>query len=84
MTRLRKQVGIAALGLLLGRIYTNIEYVASAQDDVSIVGCWRVAAVFGRALKDDVHVTIGFNHLTAVLDIVLQPNVYFGVQFLHK
>ena len=57
--------------MLLGRVHANIEYVASAEDDVSVVGCRRVTPVFGRAIKDDVHVTIRLDHLAAVLDIVL-------------
>jgi len=70
--------------LQLARVDTDVENIAASEYDVSIVGCGRVAAVFGCALKYDVHVAVGLDHFAAVLHIMLQSNVDFGVQLLHE
>jgi len=72
------------LGWLPGRVDTYVEYVASSQYHVSEVCRGRIAAVLGGAFQYDVHVAIGIDHLAAVFDIVLQPNVNVAVKFLHE
>ena len=67
------------LGLLLARVDADVEYVAPAQYDVSVVGCRRVSTILCRALQYGVHVTIRLDHLPAVFYIILQPNVDFGI-----
>ena len=67
------------LGRLLGRVDTDVEYVTSSQYNVPVVLRRRVTAVLGGPFQYDVHVAIGIDHLSAILDIVLQPNVNFAV-----
>jgi len=72
------------LRLLLARIDTNVENIATTKDEVTVVGCWRVAAELRSAFKDDVHVTVGIYHAAVVLDIILESNVHFSVKLLHE
>ena len=72
------------LGRLLGRVDTDVEDVASSQDYVSVVCRRRVATVLGGSFQYDVHVAVGIDHLAAVFDIVLQPNVNVAVEFFHE
>lgn len=62
--------------------HTHIEYVASAQNEVTEVCRGRVASIFNGSVQDYVHVTVAVDHLPSVLDIVLQPDRDVGVQFL--
>ena len=69
-------------GLLSCLAHTHVEYVASAQNEVTEVCRGRVASIFNGAVQDYVHVTVAVDHLTSVLDIVLQPDCNVGVQLL--
>ena len=73
------QLTSVRLGLLLARVNADVEYVAAAQDHVSVVRSWGVPAVFRGAFQNDVHVAVGVNHPPAILNIVLKPNVDFRV-----
>ena len=68
-----------ALDLLLAGVNADVEYVAAAQNHVTVVCGGRVTTVFRSAFKYDVHVTIGVNHSPSVLNIILQSYVYFRV-----
>ena len=70
--------------MLLASVYTDVEYVAAPQYYVAIIGGGRITPVLRSALKDDVHVAVGVYHFPAVLYIVLEPDVHFGVEFLHQ
>ena len=69
-------------GLLSCLVHTDVEYVASAQNEVTEVCCGRVASVLDGSVQDYVHVTVAVDHLPSVLDIVLQPDRNVGVQLL--
>ena len=68
--------------LLSCLVRTDVEYVASSQNEVPEVCCGRVTSIFGGSVQDYVHVTVAVDHLSAVLDIVLQPDRNVGVQLL--
>lgn len=69
---------------MLSRINTNVQYVASAKNDIPIIRCWGVASEFRSTFEDYVHVAIGVDHAAMVFNIILQSNVYFGVKFLDQ
>ena len=72
-------------GWLLSRLVnTNVEYVASAQNEVSEVCGRRVAPVLGRSVQYYVHMAVAVDHLAAVLDIILQSDGDVGVQLLYQ
>ena len=59
------------LSLLFARLDANVENVASAKDNVTIVGRWRIASVLCCSVEDYVHVAVCVNHPAAVFYIVL-------------
>mgnify|MGYP007084753640 CR=1 FL=1 len=63
---------------------TNVENVASTQDQVTEIRGRRVAAVFCCSVQDYVHVTVAVDHLAPVLDVVLQPDGDIRVQLLDE
>jgi len=69
---------------LLASVDTYVEYVTAAKDYVSIVGGRGVTTILGCALKYDVHVTIGVDHASSILDIVLQSNIDLRVELLNE
>ena len=75
---------MCALRLLLASLDAYVQYVAAAKYHVAVVGGRRVTTVFGCPFKYYVHVAIGVNHSASVLDIVLQSNIDFRVEFLHE
>ena len=73
----------ARLGRLLGCVDTDVEDVASSQDNVAVVGCGRIASVFCSPFKDYVHVNIRADHTASVFDIILEANADLRIQLLH-
>jgi hypothetical protein len=69
---------------LLAGFDAYVENVATAKDYVTVVGGWRVTAVFRGAFEYDVHVAVGVDHLPSVLNVVLESNVDFRVEFFHE
>ena len=72
------------LCLLLARFNRNVQNIAATKNYVAIVRRWRVTSVFCGPLKDDVHVAVGVDHVSAVLDVVLEADDDFGIQFLDQ
>lgn len=70
--------------LLSCLVNTNVEYVASTQNEVSEVCSRRVASIFRRSVQDYVHVAVAIDHLAAVLDVVLESDRNVGVQLLDQ
>jgi len=80
MSRIATPLG----SLLPAVVHTNVQYVASTQNDVSEVCGGGVASILDCPIKNYVHVTVAVDHLPSVLDIVLQPDRDVGVQLLNQ
>jgi hypothetical protein len=76
-------IGGVCLDLLFG-FNAYVQYVATTEYYVPVIGGWRITAVFRCSFQYDVHVAVGVDHLSSVLDIVLEPNVDFRVEFLYE
>jgi len=69
---------------LLASVHTNVEYVAAAEDHITVVCRQRISTVLARTFQDNIHVAVGVDHASAIFNIVLEPNAYFTVQFLYE
>ena len=76
--------GTQGLSLWFARLDADIQNVASAEDNVAIVCCWRIAPVLSCSVEDYVHVAVRVNHPASIFHIILQANANLCVQFLHE
>jgi len=76
--------GAQGLSLLFASLDANVEDVASAKDDVTIVCRRRVAPVLCGSIKYYVHVAVCVNHSASIFYIILQADADFCIQLLHE
>lgn len=69
---------------LLASVHTNVEYVATSENHITIVCRQRISTVLACAFQDNIHVAVGVDHAAAIFDVILEPNAYFTVQFLYE
>ena len=62
----------------------DVEDVVSAEQNVAVVGEHLLVFVFGCAFKQDVHVSVDFDHLALVFAAVLEDDFDVSVQLLDE
>lgn len=65
-------------------VQNDVEHVVPAEKHVAVVGEHCFVFVFGCAFKQDVHVSVDFDHFAFVLAAVLENNFYVSVELLDE